>query len=560
MIMKQLRAAAAAASVVFAVGAGAQDAAYKGGVFTLWSGNNGHTYALEQIAGTGMVSGYPVYAAAPTAATATSAARTAVEAALGFAAKDEMRPFVVLETRAAGGIPANSKGLITFTLTGAKFATAVRNSDLVAIAANATPDDLTGLAAPTTSPFEVLAKTSGGGVGDSSVTFDVQTGSTGFDTATPASTADPATPNQNIGSSFVLQLPALKDVSPHGVTVTASTDRVTTNFPVVDMVMRTVGTGDDAMDKDVAISARVIPRAVNAVTLTLGDGTDAEIDLENRMGLKSGDKTTSLIHLGSVTVGLESGALQSDGKAFDFASGGAGFVDLTVSGVDATDVVFLDTVTANKRAMMMDTGEGLAVSAGMAENDFALGGELMSAKSLYLMVDGKRILTPGTLKVMASVSFRSGVADLAWNEKMTAHYPVPAQKQMVEMRYAGTSGTLPRAYAIAPASSGTGDISNVRVRCDDSSDCQIYFACSDQDGMDVFGKVSEMIPARATMVFRDGGGGTAMDLRDVFGEDAWMSGRLSCDVIAPDRNVEVQVLTRAGGVLVNNTYVSTNMQ
>ena len=556
MVMKKLRTAAAAAlAVVFAVGAWAQTDVgdYAGGAFEVYAGNNTHTYALEEIVGTGSVSGYPTYAAAPVAGTT---ARSAVEALLGFGANDEMRPYVVLEARGAGGeMPDDSRGLITFALSGAKFAARVSNSDLVAVAAMDNVD-LTTAALEGDDTFAVLQISEGGGVGDSSVTFEVQIDSDAanprdFGTPRPA---DTDSLNNDHGDAFVLKLPALDEVSPGGVSVTVSTDRVTTDFPVVDMVQRYVETDAQPAPDDVAISARVIGPAADAVMLTVvPENSTADIDIEGRMHLVSGDRMTSLIHVGSVGVALTPGVLQSNGEAFGFDAGGAGHVVVTVHGVDDTDTVFLDTVTA-VTGPAVDTGEELAVSDGMATNDFSLS-SLPTSSSLYVMVDGERTLSPGTIRAEASISFRSGISDLMWLASPPWIAVAPLAEATVDVRYAGTEGMLPRAYAIAPAGSGTGDISNVRIRCDDSSECQVFLACTDTMGNDVFGKVEETIPARATMVLRDGGGGDAMDLREVFGEDAWMSGRLSCDVIAPDRQVEVQVLTRSGGALVNNTYV-----
>ena len=45
------------------------------------------------------------------------------------------------------------------------------------------------------------------------------------------------------------------------------------------------------------------------------------------------------------------------------------------------------------------------------------------------------------------------------------------------------------------------------------------------------------------------------DIQDALGIDAW-DGRLSCNVLATDK-ISVQVLTRAEGVLVNNTSVNS---
>ena len=51
---------------------------------------------------------------------------------------------------------------------------------------------------------------------------------------------------------------------------------------------------------------------------------------------------------------------------------------------------------------------------------------------------------------------------------------------VTELKYEGADSAV-KAYAIAPHVAG-GDESNVRIRCDAPTDCQVYVACDGEDG------------------------------------------------------------------------------
>ena len=91
MIFKQLKAAGlAAAAVALAASAWGQAAGdYAGGSpFQVVSAKNNHQYALEQIAGTKTITGYPLYVVTPGPMT--------IPGVMGFTAGDQQRPLVKL--------------------------------------------------------------------------------------------------------------------------------------------------------------------------------------------------------------------------------------------------------------------------------------------------------------------------------------------------------------------------------------------------------------------------------------------------------------------------------
>ena len=108
------------------------------------------------------------------------------------------------------------------------------------------------------------------------------------------------------------------------------------------------------------------------------------------------------------------------------------------------------------------------------------------------------------------------------------------------------AGSPIKAYALAPMS--TGDETNVRIRCGGSLPCEVYMSCDAADGTNFFGKMAGAIAPWSVMTVN------SMGIADVVGaDDSDFAGRMSCDVIGA---TQVQVLTRSGGVLVNNTTVN----
>ena len=441
-----------------------------------------------------------------------------------------------------------SRGLITFQLIGAEFREGINNADLKFIDIRkyldpAVMDPLMQAARITDNVIASASKSAGGtlgsgggAAGDSYVTFEVTLGDGAIEP----------------GYAFVLPIPTLQNINPNGVSMKVTMDSLSLNFPSFQAERRQKKDGDSlVVDPDAAPTVRVLPGSADAISVNFMAAGPSDIYLEGRQQLVQNAeplKLTNFIRVASAGVSLAPGVLQTNGKPMELS--GSDHLVLDITGVSGSDVVFLNT-RAPLGAVASDTGEALTVSGATANGAFGMA-SLSGNANLYVQVDGKRILSPGVLMVTAKASFGSGIQDLTRNAR-GAVVPAAIMKGDVEVRYAGTAGPLPRAFAIAPASSG--DTSNVRVRCDSAAPCQIYFACNDTMGGDVFGKVADLIAPRATMVLRDGGGGDAVDLRDVFDEGTWMSGRLSCDVIAPGTDVEVQVLTRSGDTLVNNTYI-----
>ena len=108
---------------------------------------------------------------------------------------------------------------------------------------------------------------------------------------------------------------------------------------------------------------------------------------------------------------------------------------------------------------------------------------------------------------------------------------------------------MAKAYAIAPMTST--DIANVRITCESSAKagCNVFQDCTDEDGINTFGEAGAMVGPGMTERW------SQMDIADALGLDDGWEGRMSCDVLS-SAAITVQILTRAAGVLVNNTAIS----
>ena len=247
------------------------------------------------------------------------------------------------------------------------------------------------------------------------------------------------------------------------------------------------------------------------------------------------------LEVASVSVAVNSALAQSDGDGFSVEDNtgrrndgdGAGSLLVSTSGdFREGDMLFWDANGNAKYDAGMEIDTVMDMSNGMASADFGL--DEVSAGRSSTFPTARIRCAPAALprRLVSSTACRR------------TRFPRP-QMASADLNYAGAEDAL-LAYAIAPPSNP--DDSNIRVRCDQSTPCQVYFACDGADGTGYFGKMDDMIGARMVDTVN------ADELADVIGaDDADFMGRMSCEVIGT--NISVQVLTRSGDALVNNTYV-----
>ena len=269
--------------------------------------------------------------------------------------------------------------------------------------------------------------------------------------------------------------------------------------------------------------------------------------------------------LATVRVGVPSNTVkQLDGQIFSIASRQDGEGDLTVSVTgefhEEGDVVFLDLDGDNNPDAneMLEMDEGVmsqrfpltAVAGNAANRVDSNEGERQRAegeatRTLIFRSNGEDTLRPATYTSTFAVDFdEENNADKAGQSvaHMTRYYAREGSNQI----FIGDSLTR-HAYAIPPL--GSGDEGTVRVKCETATACPVYLECDDSAGMSWFSELREGIDSRATLVLDSETIATHLDV----GDDGW-NGRLSCLVMST-RDISLQVLTRSGGALINNTFV-----
>ena len=276
--------------------------------------------------------------------------------------------------------------------------------------------------------------------------------------------------------------------------------------------------------------------------------------------------------LGSVTLGVASAAqctgadptpqfctLQANGRPFSIGRSGEGRGDLLVrvSGdFRSGDRVYLDLDgswgpgAGESLNLINGSMEGAFNILNVAGNSRAGTGDAAemdreegtATRQLLYIPNGNDPLRPGGYRSNFAVDFTSGsVQDKGARPASTLANTFTTQYSVIEDDQV--------AYAIPPGT--TGDVGNVRIKCEVATQCTVYLECDHADGRSWFSQVADPIAGRSTLVLTAEGMRSALEMAD----DDWTRGRMSCTVYST-REISLQVLTRSStGVLVNNTYV-----
>ena len=104
------------------------------------------------------------------------------------------------------------------------------------------------------------------------------------------------------------------------------------------------------------------------------------------------------------------------------------------------------------------------------------------------------------------------------------------------------------AYAHGVVKAGGTDVSFLRIRCVNATDCAVFLDCNDQDGNNYFDELGTVGVGKTK----------AFDSDDVAGAlpggVGWSSGRGACDLMS-NGSLEVQHMVRSGNTLINNSAV-----
>lgn len=479
--------------------------------------------------------------------------------------------------RLGAAVAANTRADITLTLSGATFASSVRRSDLaVAYLTHPCVDDGEGgteygagvpMAIPTQPALTVSI--TDGRRGDNEVQFDVSSGAeialgTGDPTGTGCTVG---TDTVDSGLVLLFTLPTVTgaggSLGPggRGVMITATVDPQTNQggleeFPSRSQLAASPGTAGGSRLTIIGptygtnAGGNIVPENP---AMTVTDGTPeaaGSVNVADRtqlFGLPT-SRTSQHLVLGAMVVSIGE-HVQSDGSAFSVEpkEDGAGVLDLTVSGnVREGDMVIFDLDGDGKA----DRGEELDYVAahGVFWNAFDLDDLLSDAEGeptnmfggqprgrVLYFPDGETEMRSGNLVLAAKVVYEQG-----------SNVPPFILPNVKPLSY--SVGASARAYALAPVTDG-GDESNLRIRCESNRACNVWLSCDSAMGENFFGKMSNPVMPWGTTTVSSG------MIAEVVGADATddFMGRMSCEVIGG--GLAVQVLTRSGGTLVNNTYV-----
>ena len=503
--------------------------------------------------------------------------------------------WTILTDDEEGLIRADDEMELTLTITNAQFAQNVRAGDVTVTSyydeyGQTTFDAAADLA---TSGLELnVTVRSGGSAGTSSVTFDVRATGAGWAVDNDGNTT-------GTSASIQIELPTLTGLTGRPVTASIEVDAGGTSggsgfksSDAADVTVQNTGVGTatdmttsraansgvlrftSAPSSSTATASTPRPHVplvgfTPALTFSATGGGTSNIDITgNRMMVQppaAGRPAQST--LASVTVGVTDttadGPKQLDGLLFSIANRQDGEGELVVSVTGEFhamgDQVWLDLDGDN----MLDNDEALSLENGVMSGRFQLteiagdgnmgesadeerrAEEGVATKNLIFMPNGTETIRPATYRSTFSVDFdaASNADKRPTTQTHTTQYFVQEGSNIVTI---GDSLTR-HAYAIPPL--GHADEGNVRVKCETATACPVYLECDDSGGGSWFAELSMPVEPRATVQLSSETIAGELEV----GEAGW-TGRLSCTVMST-RDISLQVLTRSGGALINNTYV-----
>lgn len=434
---------------------------------------------------------------------------------------------------ATTNIAAGRDATITYTLSGGTFADApakpVYREGGTEQAAKVTISDGTGAT-----------------VGSSSVSYRVTVGSSALN---QASSAFVFTLPRVQGVASVLSAPAVNMVEPTiavMITVSPTYPSLANSFPMFPQA----ATPDDQRSLTVASSANYVTIAsmypqANATTTaavidtnnptrlvpTTSDGTVQSAQVR---GVPNGG-TIGLV-VSRIQVGRNTGALTEDGATTIIPVSGDRFIVQAMGNFAPGDVLFYST-DANYGAT-----EGLTITGQTARLEMELISGLSNLPTTLYYVPAAGSVREGTFS-------SSYIVDLRQKNNAYAGPTIAPGNVMTSF-----SGITTRGYAYALPNPESGDIGNLRIRCQGSAACEVFLQCMDMAGARVGDGGLKRVTIAAGAVEHLS---TRSSLPELLGVSMW-TGRLSCNIMS-NREIGVQLLVRSGDTLTNNTYIGGQM-
>ena len=427
------------------------------------------------------------------------------------------------------GIDMGATGDFIFTLQGgAKFATAAAVNNFVFASGNT---------AETVTP---VIQSSSGSAGTATVTYRI-TGPSGGLT--------------NANSTFTFTLPNINEASSalgRGAPV-RNPDADNSESDLILCVEVDAGTGTNTFDdygrEDIVVASSKYAFTMEQ-TFRTATTTARVISPTDRRTLENvADQTYEVtipgrsvnpraVAISTLQVTNESGVVNASGMALGPDS--SDDLKVEVEGVFADDDILF--FSSNQT---MEAAEQLTVTAtGNREVTPALAA---GTWTLYYVPDGVTPILQKLIETEYTIDLQQ--ASDAYHDQ--TFEPLPLTLLIEGVNFQGY------AYAIPPPAAT--DQGNVRIRCQEGvASCQVYLDCKDPSGSSVGNSGDGTLPS----ITLPGGGQITLQsyvlsgtrsLSAALGVAGW-TGRLSCNIMSTNE-IGVQVLTRSGGVLVNNTYV-----
>lgn len=395
-----------------------------------------------------------------------------------------------------------------------------------------------------TTASRVTITNKSGNVGSSSITYGLRTTGPLGGTGSLILTFD--VPRiTGVGSVLGATTPLNPAVS-IGVTVAPASASQPDSFPVFPAMTTSL----NARKFDIATSgsaARANPdqisppagatssvQVININDRTMTTGTD----IVTLSGLP-GNARSGGIRLSHIQLFQDPSTVRADGSTAFLEATGNGNLIVTAEGpFREGDILFFsaDTTYAASEALSVSGNTATASIPLVSTSGGAL--EINMIFSLYF-VPAQGMISQRTIPV----SYR---LDWALENSKYADTIIPVGPTAITF-----SGIVDVAYAYAIPNPTHTDVGNLRIRCQGEEECDVFLDCMDTNGNRIGnGDLAEVTLDGNALVRYS----TKTNLLRLLGVSSW-EGRLSCNIMS-NRNISVQILTRSGGTLVNNTYIS----
>ena len=355
------------------------------------------------------------------------------------------------------------------------------------------------------------------------------------------------------GTNGAMKTIAIDDDADKGLTAFKSVKEKIKNG-YVELATVTIATQQVETPAKAAAGESVVFYVDEDATKTAGTPVDCSTgdSTTDRAGCYTRDQVIFEKATGGDTIGYYE-LYDLDGEEIDEGLRGNFMVNAKGTGglFNEGDVLFVDydnngmmggseeIVIGTGEEIVMGTGSALSIDADKSES---FPDSVTGTFKVYYMPGGK-----GTINHASTITLDAMVdySDPSANDESAP------KSSTTMLNFDGVTGEV-KAYAIAQTDNGRGDSSNLRVRCEASTDCRVFLECWGDAGTETrgFGEVEGGVPANGVEVWN------AAEVEAV--TDRMPDSRHSCRVLSKGK-VTVQQLTRSEGVLVNNTFVGDGM-